>query len=286
MTNQSRKLPPAGYYANPDDAERAKIIEKLKSECRKAIGKKKSFQFYPVCNFLMIKPTTSVVVDGYKINLRYSDQFDTPFVDEQKTNEAVRVEMVNLSLEEPVPIPTNEMCKLMYLLLHPNNHENLDQSNTLLMENATTFYLEDLEKEAKDQMAMYELKDEAVDLCKKGDIDDVKAAYYVISGEDVSQMTNIELRTSLRTLSENYPEDVIEAFSDSKTRARFTYQTAIILTHLFVSEDGTDLKSGKTNNTILSIVTGADMETEFATWCTSTDKGKDFLEVLKEDLNK
>lgn len=288
MTNRNNThgAPPIGYFSNPDEAAKIKIIQKLKKDCRDIMGKKKLFQFYPVANYYMMKPSTSIVVDGFKINLRYSSQFDTPFVDEQKTNEAVRVEMVNLSLEDPAPISTDEMCKLMFLFLHPSNHDNLDKSNSLLMENSTTFYLEDLEKEAEEMLERYDLLDEATALCREGDEDDLAAAYYVVSGENTDDMTVRMLRSSLRSLCDTMAEDVIDAFSDKKTKVKFTFRSAINMGNVYETKDGTELKSAKTNNIILSIPSGADMEDEFATWCTENDKGKQFFDSLKEDLNK
>jgi len=257
---------------------KSQVIKELHEKCAELIGDKRSFRFISQGYAVQVKPVTKVVVNGFLINLRYSDKFDTPFLDEQDTENKVKLYPVEFDDNECI-VSATEMCKLKFLMLH-----RLNEANGANSKSGASWRLEDKAKEAKDEMSFIAMEDEARNLIKDRPSDEVLAAHSVVLGGDHT-MDITGARVALVNLSRECPDKVIDAFDDERTRFKFKFKTALIVGLIYLNDDQTECSWRDTHKSFLTIPKGASMEEEFATYC-GTEEGVDVLRRISEQLTK
>lgn len=220
----------------------------------------------------MLKPKATIVIDNYVFRLRYCEQFDTPFEEDQPEGLDVRLSRITMEDYE-LDTSVNQIGLNMFLMLNPLNEANGGEK----------FRLEDKKKEAEEALTTYELIDNAVLAIREANLEMAKAALHIITGWDTIDMGNSEIRLELRKQSEITPELVIRAFKDDTTAIKFKYFTAKRLGYLATNEEETTLRWGGTDKIFFTIPAGQDMAERFADYCLS-DKGRPVLATLDEKL--
>lgn len=267
------------YVNKQVEPRKLEIIEELKDRCRKLIKKKELFSFLPEegASTLMIKAMAKLEVEGYVIRLRYNDIFDTPFMDEQDMTTEVKSKAIIIEEEEDnIPIHRSEVCKLMYMLLHPANQEN-----GAFVGNRQTFYLQDLAKNAEEEYDMFELQEEARKLIRELDSDQVSAAYYLLNQAMPVGLENKQIRMNLIKISNDDPEAVLDAFEDEKTQIIFRLRSALDLGHVYLNGNNTELYWKRGNGKIITIPSGTEMDDEFANFVMTSKQGREVYERIE-----
>lgn len=260
---------------------RATVKKRLIAECVAKMAGKRNFKFISKGFGLMVRPVAKLTVDGYLFKLRCTDNFDSPFIEDQHAADGEVIEVHTLDFDDnELHLSEMQRCKVMYMLLNYLNASREGNYNTSI-----SFRLEDLKAEANAQGAFNDLEDEARLLIKQSPSDEIKAAYFALTGSGSSTMDLIEARNGLIAEARIRPEDVISAFGNDRVRIKFRLQTAINQEYVYVGADAITLIWTDSHKPCLTIPMGADMAEEFATFVIS-GKGVDVYARLDELLTK
>ena len=259
-------------------AKKQKTREEVKADllkkCRLTFADKDLYRWLSTNANEMLSPKCVINVDNHIFRLRYLDNYDTPFEEEQPTNLPVRLKRINI-LDNELTTSSKEQALNMFLLLNPANIDN----------GGNRYRLENREKESAQVLQNYELKDEAANKIRTSDLEDAKAALFVLTAKDTMSLSSSEIRLELRNIVEYNPQNVIDAFNDEKTAIKFKYFTAIKLGYLVTNLDETTLRWDSSNKIFFTVPLGENMADNFAEFCLS-NKGKEVLELLYEKLLK
>lgn len=256
-------------------AKKAKTREEIKAElldkCFAAGVGKKPFKWISKYMYDMLRPKCHIIIDNHIFRLRYVEEYDSPFEEDQPEGE-VRLSRINIE-EYELNTSANALALNMFMMLNPLKEGN----------GGDRYRLEDKKKEAEQALINYEFIDNAIAIVRDANLEHAKAALHVITGWDTIDMGSSEVRLELRKHVELIPNQVISAFEDETTEIKYKFFTAKRLGHLIPNDDSTTLRWGDSNKVFLTVPIGQDMANRFAIFCLS-EKGKQTLAILNEKL--
>ena len=219
---------------------------------------------------LILKPESTIVVDDFVFNLRYSPKFDTPFVEDQDDSDSVV--MKHIHIEGVLRVRPSERALAMFLFLNPQNAKG------------GQYMLEDKKKKEEENIASMDLLFDVFEKIKTSQIEELRACYNVITGYDPTGMSSRTLRSDLYNVAKSSPKRVFDAFNDEKTLIKFKLFSAIKEGHIIIDRDRLNL-SWKGGNNIINVLPGEDVFNAFAQLCMS-ENGMQTLEILNKRLSQ
>jgi len=254
------------------DKTRSAVKTELKKKIAETIRNKTNFTWKTNSMYQMLNPKCTIVKDNYVFKLRYSSQFDSPFEEDQKTSDPVRLHRINM--DEYELFTTNKDVSLnMFLTLNPGNVAN----------GGSRFWLEDKEMEAEVELKKYETIDAFVHLINKSTEDKLKAVYLVITGKTPDGIGLSKIKLDIRKLGEGDPDRISKIFSDKTTEIKYKIHIAKVLGYLKTNSSNTEIRWNGSTDPIVSVPFGENTSNKLAEFCLS-EEGESVMQALNERL--
>ena len=197
--------------------------------------------------------------------LRFAENFDTPFEDEQDSTAIIKnIRFKNGTLFTKA----KEIGKQQFLMLHPH----FNKKWTLI----------DKAQEAEDEMVFLELEFEAMKVARESDYEILEAVMRAYLGSRIDEMSSAEVKKDALLLSKNDPKAFLELANDGDLQLRNIAVKAFEFGFLKLSADRTKVIRTDTKAKVIDI--GFD-ENHFAK-TTQYFKKDDGLALYKSILKK
>lgn len=218
-------------------------------------------------NHLMLRNRAQLSKYGGVLNLRYSKSFDTPIFEQQ--NPEVEAEITPVEFDDGLLLaPKGDVCLQKFLIANPK----FDRVYTL----------EDKEREAEEELKLYEVQDEIRDFIRTKEAYEIRSVLIEFKTyNQVNDMSQTEAKVQLRKLADSIPYKVKEAIESSDRSKKYKFQTAIDAQYILVDTKENVVRWADTKDVIFSFTAGRRPVDEFIKFINS-DKGYDFnLELDK-----
>lgn len=259
--------------ATVKEKSRATIKAELKAKCFDAGVGTKGFKFISKNMYEMLRPKCTLVVGRHVFKLRYVQDMDSPFEEDQPTDTELTIGTINIDDYALVTSPS-QVALNMFMMLNSACEQN----------GGTRYKLEDKAREAKIEYDSFELIDKASDLIRNSGELEAKAALHVLTGVNTLEDSVMSVRLTLRKMANANPSPIVSAFDDSKTVIKYKFNAARYLGHLLVDDAETSVRWAGNGNLILQGGLGKSISDEFALFCL-TQEGKAVLDAIDDKLN-
>lgn len=156
--------------------------------------------------------------------LRYAENFDTPFMDEQDDTAVIKnIRFKNGSLHTYA----EEIGKQQFLMIHPDFNKK--------------WYLVDKAQEAEDEMVFLDLEFEAMKVARESDYDVLEAIMRAHLGSKVDDMSSSEVKKDALLLAKRNPQAFLELASDDDLKLRNIANKAFEYGFLKLNAEGTQV---------------------------------------------
>lgn len=168
--------------------------------------------------------------------LRYADNFDTPFADEQDGTAILRpIRFKHGSLHTG----REQVGLQRFLMLHPKF--------------GNEWTLVDKEKEAVDELVILDLEWESMKIARESDVELIESILrYNLKG-GVDNMTTAELRKDAQLFAKKQPKLFLELANDEDLILRNLAIKSVDTGYLTISNDGNTVIHGKTGKKVLDV---------------------------------
>ena len=200
--------------------------------------------------------------------LRYARNQRSPFEDEQDGNAIV----------EPIVFEDG-------FLSVPRNNQSLQQFLHYHPMNGSKFVEVDVEKDAKQEMDVLNIRVDALIEARQLDIEQIEALARVLFNTDVSRTTSAELKRDILIYAEQAPEDFLRAVQDPTLKLNSKVQELFSHNVLIFKNNKKDVYFNTSKNTkrMVNIPFGEDPFYVVAGYLQS-DEGIEVLKFLETNL--
>lgn len=206
--------------------------------------------------------------DGMRLRaLRYSQNHDTPFMDEQEGEVLLgRIRFRNGSLT----VPKEDVNLQKFLsIYHPDNGTEYVELN--------------LDKEAEDDLVFIEAEAEATQLALSMDINDLEAIARAVFRSNVNNMRSSEIKRDMVLFAKDRPQEFMRLANDENIKNRNIAIRAVEMGILHILADNQTVTwNDKDKTKIMTARFGENVYSELAMFF-KTDEG---VEVLQGIANK
>ena len=175
--------------------------------------------------------------DGKKNRiLRFAENFDTPFEDEQDSTAIlrnIRFKNGTLYTEE------NEIGKQQFLELHPDFNRK--------------WYLVDKEKDAQDEMLFLDLEFEAMKIARESGYEIIEAVMRAYIGSSIDEMSSAEVKKDALLFAKRNPRAFLELVNDDDLQLRNVAVKSFEYGYLKLNAEGTQVLRTDTKAKIIDI---------------------------------
>ena len=200
--------------------------------------------------------------------LRYSTNFDSPFVDEQDGTALlgpIRFKNGVLFTDE------TSLGLQRFLLLHPK----YDKIWSVI----------DKEADAVDELAILDMEYEAVKISREADLELIESVLrYNLKGK-VDQMTTAELRKDAQLMAKRQPKLFLELASDNDLILRNLAVKAVDMGILLISQDGNKVTWGDTGKKVVDVGFDENPYTKLSQFF-KRDEGIDLMKTIQAKLKQ
>ena len=207
---------------------------------------------------------------GDVMELRYSPNQKSPFVEEQKGN----VTKASVFFQGGMlRVPAQNLALQYFLAFHPQNEAN----------NGAIFFEQKPEEKAEVTVSFFEAKAEAFEIIKGLDIDGIEKLMWNIQGDSVFKTSAKELKRDLYLEAEESPGTIVDIYNSKTAELKYIAGKSIKQGFIVVTGDDRVVtwENGKTRITTIPIdkTTTQGLADFFM-----SDKGEPVLKKLREKL--
>lgn len=214
---------------------------------------------------------------GRRRKMRYIPHYDSIWIDEQPE------EHIDLS-NYPINFFMSEMTvsgKDKNLILYLLNHDRIEGKQNQISSKGPLFRLQDNELIAKKALAKTELERDAINKALSLSGSELGMVTFVLFGKTFESET--EALQAVANYAKKNPKGLIDICDDPRTRRKYLIKQG--LDKNVIKSKFSMLKWGASETDIVQLPPDKDMLSFITDWSLSDD-GKDFIEVLKRQMNK
>jgi len=214
---------------------------------------------------------------GRRRKMRYVPHYDSIWVDEQpEENIDLSNYPINFFMSEMV-VSGKDKNLILYLL----NHDRVEGKQNQISSKGPLFRLKDNELLAKKALAKTQLERDAVSKALSLSGSELNMVTFVLFGQAFESET--ESLQAVANYAKKNPKGLIDICDDPRTRRKYLIKQG--LDKNVIKSKFSMLKWGASETDIVQLPPDKDMLSFVTDWSLSDD-GKDFIEVLKRQLNK
>lgn len=220
---------------------------------------------------LHLSSKTHIYRDGKQFQLRYVKNYDTPFVEMQDGE----VEIGDIDFEGQTLTVGENICLFRFLELHPGNVKN----------GGHLFKLIDVKADAKNELELLKLQDDARKYIRSLGSKDLKAiARYVTSVDfsSINYMTDEQVMLLLLKECDTKAEKILQVKDDPRVESVYYYNLGITMGIIGYDEPTGRINNKNTGRELISVPPGEDPGMFVAGWAIRDEKGTAFVRWLKE----
>ena len=216
--------------------------------------------------------TTKITLfdEGLKKNrlVRYATNQPSLFVDEQ--DGVSKLEHVTFS-EGTLFVPrSNPALQVLMSLLHPQAGKK--------------WYELDLQREAEDELAVFEVEMEATGLAASLDLEHIEAIMRTELGSSVSEMSSKELKRDAYIFARKNPKLFMELANDEDIKLRNLANRVVEMGMVKLVDDNTTFKWASNGKKMFTVPFGDNPYASFAQYL-KTDEGADIMTAILKKID-
>lgn len=228
----------------------------------------------------ILRPKAKITREGVVFNLRYLENSDSPFLEDQEFADVPDETKHGLAgifiTPREIIVSPNNPCLQKYLLLHPFNEEN----------GGIVFRLFMPEKIAKKSYEARALKYKAEKYIMESEEEKINLVGTVLT-KDFSgtfRMDAIEIKQDkLLAIAERNPSEVVDAFESDEVKVKSLVYGAVSSGIITIDKKAGKVKWGNTNQTLMDFIPSKDAVNAISNFL-STQDGTEIKERLIKEL--